>query len=317
MRFSSSWYAAATALLAGCLVGTPDPGDEPNTDPAVDALEDPAHPGLEACTAGLDPATVDLHLDLAAAYRDSLAEMVTCGQLAQGFTGNLVLVLVNAASGSDSHPSGFTYEGDGIYSAGAQMQVAVHLAEDTSFGNAGDRITWDLFEPSNWFTELTVRASASVDLSGETRTELEIDFGGTAPGAELLGVNAGESGTIELDTDQIRELLGNLELRSFIRIEEDRIGTQIVWEVDTPAGKVGDLFSNDAELRTQLIDASGTHPETGQAMVLGEWAIGYTTGHGGTTDGTVTFDVLGGEFDYGVTMTYPHRRTADVALHCL
>ncbi|NIW32082.1 MAG: hypothetical protein GWN25_34890 [Actinobacteria bacterium] len=197
------------------------------------------------------------------------------------------------------------------------MEVAVHLAEDTSFGQAGDRITWDLFEPSNWFTELTVRASASVDLTGETRTDLEIDFGGTAPGAELLGVNAGDSGTIELNTDQIRELLGNLELRSFIRVEESRLGTELVWEIDTPAGKVGDLFDRDAELRTQLIDASGTHPETGQALGLGEWAISYTTGHGGTTDGTVTFDVVGGAFDYAVTMTYPHRRAPDVQLSCL
>jgi hypothetical protein len=51
-------------------------------------------------------------------------------------------------------------------------------------------------------------------------------------------------------------------------------------------------------------------------MVLGDWGITYTTGHGGTTDGTVTFDVVGGAFDYGAELTYPHRREPDVSLSC-
>ena len=317
MGASSSLFLLPTvALLAGCLVNQPDAGDEPNTDPPVDALEIAGHPGLETCTAGMAAADVDAQLEIAAAFRDSLSEIVTCGQLAQGFTGNLILVFVVAAAGGDAHPNGFTYEGDGIYSASGMMDISVHLAADTSFGRAGDRITWDLFDPNNWFTDFTVVASASVDLAGNTTQTLEIEYGGTAPGAELLGVAEG-SGRLTIDTNEIGARLGDLQLRSVVVVEEARGESALVWQLESPAGRVGDLLSNTAMLPTELVDVSATNAATGQALVLGEWAISYTTGHGGTTDGTVTFDVTGGAFDYGVTFTYPHRREPDVALHCL
>jgi hypothetical protein len=260
-------------------------------------------------------ADVDAQLQIAAAFRDSISEIVTCGQLAQGFTGNLILVLVSAAAGGDAHPSGFTYEGDGVYNAGDVMDISVHRAEDTSFGRAGERITWDLFDPANWFTDFTVVASASVDLEGNTTQSLEIEYGGTAPGAELLGVAAG-SGRLTIDTDEIGARLSDLQLRSVIRVEEEREEIGVVWQLESPAGRVGNLLSNRSMLPTELVDVSALNGATGQTLVLGEWAISYTTGHGGTTDGTVTFDVTGGAFGYGVDFTYPHRREPDVALHC-
>lgn len=309
-------FAFLVALTAACqTVNPPDPNDEPNTDPPVDALEMSGHPGLEACTADLDAATVDLELDLARGFRDSISELVTCGQLAQGFVGNLIIVLVSVAAGADAHPTSFTYEGDGVYSVGV-MRMSVRLAADTSWGAAGDVIAYDLFDPNNWFTELSASASGSIDLTGHTTTSLSIDFGGTAPLAELLGVAQGGAGSLEIDTDQIAARLGSLSLDTVILTDEEQRGAHFTWQIESPAGHVSDLLSNTAALPTQLEEVSGTHPTTGQSMVLGEWAIRYTTGHTGTTDGTVRFDVVGGTFDYTAELSYPHRREPDVALSC-
>ncbi len=315
MRFLASNLALSVVLLAGCqTINPPDPNDEPNTDPPVDALEMDGHPGLETCTAGLDPATVELNLDVARGFRDSISELVTCGQLAQGFVNNLIFLLVDVAAGSDGHPGSFTYEGDGIYTSGV-MRMSVHLSEATSFGEAGDVIPYDLFDPANWFTEFTVTASASVDLTGHTATNLTVDFGGTAPLAELLGISA-ESGTIEIDTDEIAARLGGLQLQTVIEVDEEKHGAALVWHIESPSGQISNLTSNTDALPTRLVDVSATHPVTGQSMVLGDWAITYTTGHQGTTDGTVTFDVVGGAFEYGTVLSYPHRREPDVMLSC-
>src|SRR5262245_17036829 len=129
MRTLSLLASLAGLGLAACNLPQ-GPTDTENTAPPVNALDNPAHPGIEACASG----DVEASLAIAKDFQDSCHEMVICGGLSAAFTISVIEVLFNAATGDPTGPDGFVYVGKGRYAAGTRMEITLKLAKDTSFG---------------------------------------------------------------------------------------------------------------------------------------------------------------------------------------
>jgi hypothetical protein len=235
--------------------GQPRPGEPENPAPPVSALDDPAHPGIETCTGGLSSAEIEAELDMARAFEDSLHEMIICGGLSASYSVSFVDVLINAALGASTNPAGFAYLGRGIYDAGGNMTISLHLPYATSFGRVGDVIPFDVFAPANYFADLTVVATATVDLFGNTTTELQIEFSEAGPGFELLGLAAVSGDRITVRFDDIVAALGEILVRtSFVVTNNQRDGVTVQYLMENVVDvTVADLIYGGS-LPMELVD---------------------------------------------------------------
>ncbi len=311
-RHLGNWIWVAFACLGGCNLPQ-GPTDAENTAPPVSALDDPAHPGIEACVAG----DVEAELQIARDFKDSCHEMVVCGGLSAAFTITLVELLVNVASGNPTEPSGFHYVGQGRYAAGTQMELTLKLAHDTSFGKAGDVIDFDLFDVSNYFTSAKIQASASVSFTGKAETKISVEFAGKGNGAELMGLASSASGSIETDLSTIAENLGqSILIETKISMHDERETSSMSYSLESPATLLA-KFLESGPMDMQLVKVSANSASTGQAISVKDWAMQYkASSSSGTLDGSIQFEVTGGAFDYVATFDYPHRKEPDVALAC-
>lgn len=297
--------------------GQARPGEPENTAPPVSALADPAHPGIEACSGGYSSDDIEAELAMARAFEASLHEMIICGGLGASYSVSFVDVLVNAALGQDTHPDGFVYLGDGIYDAGGTMTMSLHLPYDTSFGQTGDIIPFDVFDSANYFADLSAVASASVDIFGNTSTELELEFSETARGFELLGLAAVDGNSITVDFDAIVAALGEVRVRSSFMVTNPQTdGVTVQYLMESVADvTVADLIYGGS-LPMDLVDVTVMREGSSQRMEVTRWGMEYNGGSQGTLDGDVEFRVTGGAFPYTAHFVYPHRKTPDVTLGC-
>ena len=291
----------------------PPGGAEPeNLTPPVNALDDPSHPGIEACASG----DTEAELEIARDFESSCHEMVVCGGLTSAFAVTLVNVLFNSASGKSTTASGFSYEGKGKYAAGTRMHLQLRLAADMSFGKKGDFLDFDVFDLASYFGSAKLAASASINTSGEAKSRVSIEFTDAQPGAELLGVTQG-AGSLELSLDEVLASLGqNISIEQRIFMLDDRESSLVQYELFSPEMPLKDYFEK-GPMDMQLVSVSGSSPR-GQSLQVTNWGMEYTsTSQAGALDGSIDIIVAGGAFDYGVRYVYPHRRTPDVSLTCL
>lgn len=312
------WQVLGGALIGLCLQGACNlpsgPTDEENPALPISALDDPSHPGLESCT----NAQVEAELALTRDFKDSCHEMVICGGLSMAFASTLIEVLFNSAAGNSTQPDGFRYVGEGRYAAGTRMELTLTLGTATSFGQAGDIIDFDVFELSNYFEAVSLKAKASVNTSGESTSSVSAEYSGARSGAELLGVAAGGSGNLTLDLDAVLDSLGkNVYVETRILMQDQRESSSVSYELYAPRTQLKDFIGASGALDMQLIDVSAGST-TGQTMTVTNWAMEYSsTSSSGTLDGSIDFEVRGGSFDYAARFEYPHRKEPDVSLSCL
>lgn len=299
------------ALQGACL--PTGPTDQENPAAPVSALDDPTHPGLEACT----NAQVESELQLAVDFKDSCHEMVICGGLSMAFVTTLVSVLFNSASGNATDADGFRYVGEGRYAAGSQMELTLTLGQDTSFGKVGDVIDFDVFLLANYFEKASITAKASVDTSGNATTTVSATYEGAQNGAELLGLEAGGSGQLKLDLNEIADALSqHVLIETRILMQDARDSSTVRYQLYAPPTRLGVYFAN-GPMDMQLVDVAASS-STGQTLTVSNWAMEYkTVSGGGTLDGQIDFEVRGGSFDYAARFVYPHRKEPDVTLSCL
>lgn len=324
-RLRNTYSAFVVLALAGCSAsgsgslgfGQAKPGAPENTAAPVNALEDPAHPGIEGCTSGLSSAEIEAELAIAVAFEQSMHEMIICGGLTVSYSVSFVDVLVNAALSQGTSPEGFVYLGDGRYDAGGMMTISLHLPYDTSFGQTGDIIPFDVFDPANYFADLKAVATGTVDILGNTSTELQLEFSDTGPGFELLGAAATTGNSLTLDFDQMVESLGQVQVRtSFVGVS-DQVGDVTVQYLMQDAGAVtiADLI-HGGTMATELMDVTATRESSAQRIEVTRWAMEFGGGSVGTLDGEVELRVVGGAFPYTAHFVYPHRKTPDITLGC-
>lgn len=316
-----SRHALGIAVLStfGCnaisgVTGVGPSGGEPeNPAPPVDALDNPAHPGLEACAGG----DIKASLEIAQAFKESMHELVICGGMALQFSAAFVNVFINVALELDTRPGGLTYVGDGRYTNGQLMNVVLVAPYATSFGPAGTIIPFDVFDPANYFVDLAVSATAVTDLSGRVTTELSLDFSGTGPGVELLGLGAVSGNQLTLSFDAIVDALAMIEMRQEIVVQDKRGDIHVMYHVTSDGVPIGDLLFATSAAPMEIVDATVIDAGTGQVLEVTEWAMEFDGGSAGTMDGEVSFTVTGGDFPWAGTFVYPHRKTPDVTLSCL
>ena len=223
MRARAAFFAVSLLALTACGTRAQKSGPPENKSPAVDALEDSKHPGLEACRGSIASGDLESNLELARATKESFHEMVVCGGLNASISFTLIQIMISSAAGKDTNPGGFTFDGKGLWSAGTQMDVQFRLGFDTKFGKTGDLITYNLFKLDTFFTGATIKATASVNTKGETTTSLSMAFTGLGPGIELLGLGPEPKSPVVIDAGKIAESLGKIVLHSHVHIDDKKV----------------------------------------------------------------------------------------------
>ncbi len=315
MRARTAFFAATLAVLTAC--GSKQKNGPPeNKAPAVDALEDPKHPGLEACRGSISSGDLESNLEIARSTKESYHEMVVCGGLNASISITLIQIMITSAAGESTSPDGFTFNGAGLWSAGTQMDVAFHLGFDTKFGKTGDLLTYDIFKMDTYFTGATIKATASINSKGETTRSLTMAFTGLGPGIELLGLGPEPKSPVVIDAAKIAESLGKITLHSKVHIDDKKANSHIKYELETVPMSLGQITSGEPTVM-KLLNISGERPDVGQKMTVTTFGIDYRDIGSGYLDGKIEVDMTGGPFfPYSVTYTYPRRNAPDVALSC-
>jgi hypothetical protein len=290
-----------------------------NTAPAKDALEDPNHPGLEACKGSISASGLDNALEIAGGFKQSCHELIVCGGLSASFSTAVVGVVVNAATGGGSNA--FTFDASGTYTTkpsdatGTSMDLSLYLAADTSFGKAGDLIKFNLLSIESYFLGAEVEAKASVDMTGKTTTNLSITFESKGPAFELLGLGDLQS-PIKIESQKIAAALGKIQMSAKVHVDDKQGHSTFRYELESPKVSLGGLLGGEP-LPMTLTTVTGSRADTGQSLDVTKWEIRYLdTSAGGYLDGTIAFKIGGGGFPYGVTFEYPRRKDPDVSLRC-
>lgn len=316
MRARTTIFAVGLWVLAACGSQAKKSGPPENKSPAVDALEDPRHPGLEACRGSISSGDLESNLEIARATKESYHEMVVCGGLNASISITLIQIMISAAAGKDTNPSGFVFDGSGRWSAGTQMDVTFHLGFDTKFGKVGDLITYNLFKLDTFFTGATIKATASVNTKGEATTSLTMAFTGLGPGIELLGLGPEPKSPIVIDAGAIAASLGKIQLFSKVHIDDKKVNSHIKYELETLPMTLGQITAGEPAVM-KLLNVSGERPDVGQKMTVTNFGIDYRDIGSGYLDGKIEVDMTGGPFfPYSVTYTYPRRNAPDVSLSC-
>ncbi|MFI5302506.1 MAG: hypothetical protein ACHREM_30820 [Polyangiales bacterium] len=291
-----------------------------NTAPPVDALADPAHPGLEACASSVSSSDLADALEIASDFELSCHELVVCGGLITSLGSAVVNILLNAALGGGG--ATLTYMGNGVYQSGntggmgTTMDITTMLGADTSFGKAGDIINFNLLDIATYFTGVKVTANASINTSGVSTYNLGVTFTGLGPGVELLGLGKTPSNPLTVSSDKIVAALGQIQVKSHVHQADTQGHSLFNYDIDGPTQSLASALSGDP-VPFNLAGVMGGRADLMQTIAIKKWQINYLdTGHSGFMNGTISFAVSGGKLPYVVTFKYPNRKTPDVTLAC-
>lgn len=304
-----------TIAFAG--VGKPSGGRPANKAKPSSDINNPQHSGVKSCVAG----NATQNLEIIAALEESMHELVVCGGMAQRFSVSFFDMLVNVAKGAATNPKGFKYLGDGRYEAGGMMVVSLHLAGPTSFGKAGDTIAFDLFDINSYFADARLDIKAG---SGAMKADISIKFSAQNQGAELLGDLVTSGGKIKLDFKKLVSLLGQIELRQEITVDDQRGPVSVNYNVVGKRVPIQNLVFAKGETSSSsngapliVLGASAKNPDLAQSLTITDWDMAFAGGGARTLDGSIAFEVRGGDFDFKGTFVYPHRSSPDIVLECL
>ncbi len=303
--------SGSASVQVGATVTVPDP--PASTATPVDDLEAP-----EAKLSGCARGDLSAALAIVNDFRDSCHEMIICGGLTNSFGVSIVSVLLGAALGKDVSISTVKYQGNGTYQVGDVMVMTLVLGRDTSWGKVGDVIPFDVLSLDSYFTKAKVRATGGVELGpdgAQAQTMLVLDFESVGPGIELLGLGASPSAGVKVDFHELaRSMADRIQVANVITVDDQKGDSHIGYRLSSPPIRFGELLGHSAQ-KMELVEVSGTRGA--QQIEVTDWGMQYQPGSSGTLDGTIDFTVRGGDFDYQVHFSYPHRKEPDVSLSCL
>jgi hypothetical protein len=297
--------AVASTAVATTGVTKPSGGAPENTAPPVRNVD------VAACARG----DVQANLAIARALEDSMHELVVCGGMAQRFSMSFFNVLINLAAKAPTQPKQFKHVGQGRYQVGGVMTISLSLPFATSFGQVGDPIPFDIFDPDNYFTKAHVEAVAAADLTGSAEARLALRFEEQRPGLELLGhLITGNDVTLEFDA--VVDVLSRIQLRQDIGVKDKRGDVEIEWRAVSDGVPMHNLVFGAGGAPIHIQSATAVDQTRGQTLTITDFGMEFSGGAAGTMDGYVDFQVRGGDFDWAGRFVYPHRKTPDVTLSC-
>lgn len=285
-------------LSTGCIFGLG--GGDP-TDPTQ----------LEGCApAGAD---IDAHVQISLDFQQSMHELVVCGGLTikVSVAASEALYQLIFASAVNALPPEFSYQGDGLYRTGdasTDMGLGFVFGADYEVGGRGELITENLFVLDSYL----VNAQATADATGVT-----ITYDAPGPLVELLGLGASPQNPLVLtsaDALTISTELNKIKVRGTVRVDDDREGTDVAYDVDLSPSPIVNLLLPFGQLDFDVVDASASRGALSQQLDVSSWGVHYTDGLG--LEGTVAFAVGGGEFDYVGALEYTSGGYGDLRLEC-
>jgi hypothetical protein len=318
MNMPSSFRSCAAVLLSSALLSSSLFACGPttsNTTPAKDDIEDKNYAGLKACRGTSTDAVVANNVELALDVRESLHEMVVCGGLMFSLAGAVISVLIDAAQGNTRDPAGFMFDGAGTYTS-PQMDVQFFLGEDTSFGKAGDIITFNVFRPESYLLGAKVDAKGSVDTSGKVKYSVTASFSGVGPGVELLGLGTSPASPIKVDTNGLLAALGKIQISSKIHVKDAQAHGQVDYELAVDRAPLSQV-TGGVKQSVQLVSLAGSRADLKQTAEIKSFTISFADVGNHALDGTVLANVSGGVFPFQVLYSYPTRAEPDVVLGCV
>ena len=268
---------------------------------------------LDACRGGASDAEVEDTVVIVDDFNQSLHEMVVCGGLNVRICSGVIDGVIDAivAQSTDATPDGWTYEGEGIYRTsgqGVEMTTRFYLAEDFSFGRAGDLVTENLFLVDSYL----VGATLDIDFSTGAA---ELRYETPGPLVELLGFGAEPPNPLPVDINDLADLktkLRNLEFESDVVVDDRQSSALIQYDLVTPRQSAGALVGGEP-MTYELVDASGSRADLEQSLAVQSWDVVFVDGG---LDGTIDFTVDGEHFGYAGTMVYESSGWADPQLTC-
>jgi hypothetical protein len=271
---------------------------------------------LDACRGALADADLSLHVGAWSEFQASFSDVIAAdksfadaGSTLSGFVQSLV-------SGNAGLPGGFKYQGNGVVSANptsdATVDVRFYLASATSYGKAGDPITFNVFDPANYFQGLSASASVSVDLSG-VHTSVQLQFTKAGPGAELLGLGSSSGSPLTIDVGQLTSRLGTVGMAATSTVDRANGATVIRLQAVTAPQPANTLSGSTVPLQIQGF--SGTRSDLGQVFSLGTNALSSVKG-GVALDGTALVRSASPSFSFQMLFSFPSSALADVVFGC-
>lgn len=244
-------------------------------------------------------------------YADSLHELIGCGGLSFALCAAVIDGVIDAivAQSDDATPDGWEFMGDGVYRTGGEgttMDVTFYLAEDFSFAQAGDPVTYDVFQVDSYL----VGASLEVDL---LKGKAQIEYAQPGPLVELLGFGADPPNPLPVDLGDlgsIKRKLRQLEFEGKVVVQDMREHSSIDYVLNVPRTSADAFVNGASPMRYELENVDGTRADLGQKIVTSAFDVAYA--NHGTLTGTVDFHVQGGPLEYDAhlawdDMPYPER----------
>ncbi len=305
-------------LAPGCLlVGSND--DDQGGDGGEDSgTNEPAPDPLQECRGDADAEDA---AQIAYDFEESIHEMVACGGLTVTLCSSIVYGVVDALieNRSDATPDGWSYEGEGVYTSSAamaSMTTRFYLAEDYSFGKAGEQLTENLFLSTSYLRGASVEID--FDPSNPLSTEAYLHFEEAGPYVELLGFGPEPQSPIPVGSNtwsQIQTQLGTLLFESDVAVDDPQNRSTVRYQVETPRMPASVLLGGGA-MEYSLVRADASRADRGQDLIVDDWGIEFVSGNIGALEGTVTFTVEGGDFPYLGSLDYQNSSYGDVDLEC-
>ena len=275
---------------------------------AID-LEKKPHIDVEACAGDAD---IDDTTFIVWEFEDSVHEMLTCGNLSFLLIRALLDSGKDLLSGDAKLPEAFSYV-DGAYVVtgdGVSMDLAFTRGGNTPGGSSGSRVEHNLFVIDNYLV------NAQVSDSGDG---LEIVFDDVGPLVSLLGKGSNPTSPLTMSPTDLAEFavnLGTLKIDSRIFVDHQHTLSVVQYEIDNSPSLLINLFSNFA-MDMDKATATASRVDLSQSLEPTLWNISYVDSSN-TLDGAIEADVVGGPFDFHVSLDFnPMFTEPDITITCL
>jgi hypothetical protein len=260
---------------------------------------------------------IDGQLAIATDIRDSL-ESARAGLSSTKSVSNAVTQFVQSMVDLKSGlPSGLGYAGAGVYhsqvNADTSVDLQFYLPSNTSYGKIGDLIQFNLFDASNYFASLGVKATTTVSLSGIS-TSVNFTFDKLGPGAELLGIASSASSPIPIDVNSFSSQLAKVTVRANVTISHYWNSGSVTYALAPEELVVGAVGNASPQLSfTNFAAENGVFE---QSVTLDSAALTFSHSSG-KFEGVIRATSTSRDFGFAMSLSYSIQAQGDIELACL
>jgi len=214
-------------------------------------------------------------------------------------------------------PSGLGYAEGGVYNLQANADTSVelqfYLPSNTSYGNVGDLIQFNLFDASNYFSSLGVKATTTVSLSGIS-TSVNFTFDKLGPGAELLGIASSASSPIPIDVNALSSQLGKVAVRAKVTVSHHSNSGSVTYALTPEELSVGAVGNASPQL--SFTNFEGQSEMFEQSVSLDSAALTFSNSSE-KFEGVIHATSTSRDFGFVMKLNYDMQAQGDIELGCL